>query len=81
MVDRVTEVLRGAFPGIELQLEEWDDGRVAGDAVWPGFADFDHVDRQNMLRNAIRSALGEDVTRIGLVLAYTPDELCAMRAA
>ena len=81
IVDQVRDILERSFPGIEQQLEEWDDGRVGGDAVWSGFTDVDHVDRQNMLRNAICSALGEDVTRIGLVLAYTPDELCAMRAA
>ena len=81
MVDQVRDILERSFPGIELQLEEIDDERIIGHAVWAGFTDFDQVDRQNMLRDAIRNAMGPGVICVGVVLTYTPDELCAMRAA
>ena len=81
MVERVREVLQRSFPSIELDLEVMTSGRITGNAVWSGFADFDQVDRQTMLRDALRKELGADATQVSVLLTYTPRELYAMKAA
>jgi hypothetical protein len=80
MVEHVTKVLESRFPGIDLQIEEMPNGRIMGTAVWGGFADLDQVDRQTKLRDALRTP-DLDGSQIGLILAYTPEELFAMKAA
>jgi len=81
MVERVTKILESRFPGIDLEIEEMPNGNIMGTAVWEGFADLDQVDRQTKLRDALRNTPDLDGSQIGLILAYTPDELFAMKAA
>jgi hypothetical protein len=81
MVERVTKVLESRFPGIDLQIEEMPNGRIMGTVVREGFADLDQVDRQTNLRDALRDNPNLDGSQIGLILAYTPEELFAMKAA
>jgi hypothetical protein len=81
MVERVTEVLESAFPGIDLEIEEMPNGRIMGTAVWEGFAGLDQVDRQMKLRDAVRVSQNAGDCQLGVILTYTPEELYAMKAA
>lgn len=81
MEQKVREILETAFPGIEVDFDTLTDGRIAGSVSWAGFADLDHVDRQIEIRGVLREKLGAEAQQVGVLLAYTPDELKAMNAA
>ena len=81
MEEQVIAALQSAFPGIEVDIETHSDGRVHGHVIWAGFAELDDVDRQTEIRSVLKKKLGPDAQRVGILLAYTPDELRAMRAA
>jgi acid stress-induced BolA-like protein IbaG/YrbA len=78
---RVREILIDAFAGIELDLEEMSSGRITGDAIWTGFEGLDQVDRQQLLRNALRNKLQGEATQVGVLLTFTPDEIHSMQEA
>jgi acid stress-induced BolA-like protein IbaG/YrbA len=81
MVEQVKSILERSFLGIEVDLEQLSNGRITGTVVWPGFAEYDQVDRQATLRAALSDELKEAITQVGVILTYTPDELYAMQAA
>jgi acid stress-induced BolA-like protein IbaG/YrbA len=81
LVDRIKAILERSFPGIDVEVEEMEDGRVEGQAIWAGFAGLDHLDRQNEIWDAIHAGFGAEDIREGFILTYTPDELAAMKAA
>jgi hypothetical protein len=81
MVERVEEVMKAAFPGIELDLETMSSGKVTGDAVWAGFDGLDHIDRQKLVRDVLRWNLGENAQEVSILLTFTPVELHSMQEA
>jgi len=81
IVAQVRQVLESEFPGMLLKLEDMEGSRIFGDAVWAGFGGYDIVDRQTMLRDALRAALGNEGRGVGVLLTYTPDEPRAATAA
>lgn len=81
MEEKVKEILDAEFPGIEVETEVVPGGRIHGHVIWAGFAEMDDVDRQTRIRAVLKEKLGPDAQQVGLLLAYTPDELKAMRAA
>ncbi|MDO8587380.1 MAG: hypothetical protein Q7T82_10095 [Armatimonadota bacterium] len=81
MEQKVMDILRESFPGIELDIDVLPDGRISGSVVWEGFTGLDQVDRQDKLRSVLREKLGADAQQVGVLLTYTPDELRAMHAA
>ena len=83
MVEKVKEFLANfeEFAGMQVDLETMQSGRVTGQVIWEGFEPFDHVDRQQMLRRALRRHFAEDAQLIGILLTYTPAEMAEMVAA
>jgi len=82
MVERVKEILRQSFPGMNVEaIRTTSAGRVAGRVEWDGFADMDDVERQERIRAILRDKLGDEFHEVSILLAYTPDELRAMQSA
>jgi stress-induced morphogen len=81
LLEKVEKVLRDAFPGMTVSIENMPDGRLSGSVTWAGFAEMDDVDRQMMIRTLLRNELGDDVKRVNILLAHTPDELDAKHTA
>jgi acid stress-induced BolA-like protein IbaG/YrbA len=81
MVERIQNILKAEFPGMELDLETMSSGNITGDAVWAGFDDLDQVDRQILIRAALRRALGTEATLVTILLTFTPAEVQSMMAA
>lgn len=54
--------------------------RVGGSIVWSGFLGVAQIDRQMMVRNALRAKLTEDdLIHVGTILTFTPEEIEAMQ--
>jgi len=81
MGEQVRHALETHFHGARIELDELPGGRLTGHIAWNGFADQDHVARQELIRGALREALGSEARQVGILLAYTPDELELMAAA
>lgn len=81
MEQQVTQALKQAFPGIEIEIEEMPGGRLSGSVFWSGFSQYDQVDRQNLVRDALEQALGAEAQQVGVLLTYTPVELSIMQEA
>jgi hypothetical protein len=81
MEQEVIDVLQAEFKGIDVTLDELPGGRLSGRVVWAGFAEWDHVERQNRIRSVLRDKLGDAARNVGVLLAYTPHELEVMEAA
>lgn len=81
MGQQVTHILEQTFPGMNVELNEVSGGRLHGTVIWDGFDDKDMVDRQQLIRKALKEALGVQFQEVGVLLAYTPHEMSAMQAA
>ncbi len=81
MEERVKRALAERLHGIKAELEQLPGGRISGHVIWDGFADQEHVDRQRVIRDALRASLGPEAQQVGVLLAYTPRELELMAAA
>ena len=81
MGQQVTQILKQAFQGMDVNLDERTDIRLSGMVIWEGFDDQDHIERQQMIRKVLKQALGAEFQQIGLLLTYTPREISAMRSA
>jgi acid stress-induced BolA-like protein IbaG/YrbA len=81
MGQQVTQILEQAFQGIQANLEELPGGRLSGNIVWDGFTGHDQTDRQKLVREVLKGALGAQIQQIGVLLTYTQAELTAMQAA
>jgi len=68
----LTTALRLSEP--RFRLEKYD-GRVSGSVISASFRGKRDHRRQEMIRNALESALGDNTYRlVGMILAYTPQE-------
>lgn len=81
MGQQVKGILKNNFAGMEVVLDTLPDQKITGRVVWEGFTGHDHVARQQMVRQALRDALGAEAQLVGILLTYTPREMNAMRAA
>jgi hypothetical protein len=79
MVERVTQVLEAAFPGIELDLETSTSSRVQGSAIWMGIDGLDQVDRQMELRAPLNTKLDAEASQVSVILTYTPYAIRAIQ--
>ncbi len=80
MGQQVTRILEQTFQGIHADLEELPGGRLSGNIVWDGFAEYDQTTRQKLVREALKE-LGSQLQHVGVLLTYTQAELTAMQAA
>ncbi len=81
MGQQVIQILKQAFPGMDVELDKELSGRLHGTVIWEGFDDQEMGDRQDTIRGALREALGERFSQVGILLTYTPREMSAMKAA
>lgn len=73
---RVREILSSELQlkDPRFRLEKWGS-RINGSVISPTFGRKDDLKRQLMIRDALEKVLGpHDSKRVGMILAYTPDE-------
>ena len=71
----------GDMGGMDVDIETMPSGRVAGEIVWAGFAGQEHIERQRLVRAALKERFGAEAQLVGVLLAYTPAEVDHMAAA
>lgn len=83
LIAKVKAILGAEFPGSRDEIEERVPGyRVGGSFIWPGFVGMPQIDRQHLVREALRKHLtAEEDTYVGLLLTFTPREVAAMDEA
>ena len=81
MGQQLTQILEQTFHGMDVKLDEPSSGRIHGSVIWDGFDDKDMGERQELVRTALREALGAQFREVGILLTYTPREMAAMQAA
>jgi acid stress-induced BolA-like protein IbaG/YrbA len=83
LLRKVKRILREAFPGMAVEVEETVPGyKVGGFFVWEGFHGMDQLARQRSLRAVLAEKLTVDERRsVNVILTMTPDEMTAARAA
>ena len=81
MGQQVTQILKQAFQGMDVNLDERTESRLSGTVIWEGFDNQGHVERQQLIRKVLKQALGAEFQQIGLLLTYTPREMMLMKAA
>ncbi len=81
MGQQVTQILEQAFQGMNVELFEMSSGRLSGTIIWDGFDGQEQGDRQHLVREVLKEALGAQVQEVSILLAYTPHEMSAMQAA
>ena len=81
MGQQVTQILKQAFQGMDVDLDERPGSRLSGVVIWNGFDNQDHGDRQERVRKVLKDALGTEFQQVGVLLTYTPHEMAAMSAA
>lgn len=77
----LTVFLESRFPGSELRdVEPVSDGtRLTGLLVWDGFADMDHLERQQLIWEALREQFTREGARVvSMILTFTADEVDAI---
>ena len=69
------------FPGIEVSLEPKRTGhKLSGIVAWKGFKRMEPIDRQSLLRNALKAEFGQKGNRrISLLIILTPAEYAKYR--
>ena len=81
MGQQITHILQQAFDGMDVELREMSNGRLSGTVIWNGFDEKDMGDRQDLVRTALKEALGTQFSQVGVLLTYTPREMMLMSAA
>ncbi len=81
MGQQVTHVLQQAFQGMNVELYEMSSGRLSGTVIWDGFDGKEQGDRQHLIREVLKEALGAQAREVSVLLAYTPREMRLMQAA
>ena len=81
MGQQMIHILDRAFQGTDVDLDEASSRRLSGTVIWDGFEDQEQGDRQDLVRNALKEALGAEVQQVGILLTYTPREMMLMQAA
>lgn len=81
MEQQVIQVLQQTFQGMDVELNEMSNGRLSGTVIWEGFDEQEMGDRQDIIRMALKEALGAQFNQVGVLLTYTPREMMLMSAA
>jgi acid stress-induced BolA-like protein IbaG/YrbA len=80
MGQQISQILAGAFPGIQANIEDMPGGRISGTVIWNGFAGHDFVERQQMIRKVLEAGLALLQQRLGFQNAvYIGDTLDDLR--
>lgn len=81
MGQQIAQILKQAFQGMDVDLDERPGSRLSGRVIREGFDDQDHIERQQLTRIVLKQALGAEAQQVGLLLTYTPREMMLMSAA
>ena len=81
MGQQVTQTLKQAFPGMDVEMDKESSGCLHGTVIWEGFDDQEMGERQDLIRKALKEALGAQFSQVGVLLTYTPREMMLMSAA
>lgn len=81
--DKIVQVLQDAFEGMIIEFDPYRrDTKLHGILAWPGFDGMAQIDRQRLVRQALRQHLTEEQDDLtGLLLTVTPQELAGVRDA
>lgn len=73
---QLKEWLPVQFPGMEVALNPKRAGvKISGIVAWKGFEGMEPIDRQSLLRHALRDEFSqEEYLRVSLLVALTPAE-------
>ena len=73
--------LKRQFPGMKVMFDPKRPGyKLGGVVTWKGFKQMEPIDRQSLLRNALRAEFGQkDSGRISLLITSTPAEYARYR--
>ena len=80
LLEKIRTILKAKFSGSYDELEVRIPGeRIGGSFVWTGFDGLAQIDRQDLVRQALREGLTRDEElSVGLLLTFTPQEVAAM---
>lgn len=75
------EWLPAQFSDMEVALNPKQPGtKISGIVAWKGFEGMEPIDRQSLLRHALRAEFSqEDYLRVSLLVALTPAEYAVHR--
>ena len=81
--EAITGILQKRFEGIAVEFDPYRRGRkLQGILAWDGFEGMAQLDRQELVRETLRSHLTDEQEHLtGLLLTVTPRELMVMREA
>lgn len=81
-MEEVINILQARFPDAVIRLEKDDDSEyINGNIVWAGFRDVSFLERQRLVYNPLRDALGDRAQQVSMVFTYTPNEYEQLKAA
>ena len=66
---------------MDVELDKESSGRLHGTVIWEGFDDQEMGERQDLIRKALKEALGAQFSQVGVLLNYTTREMMLMSAA
>lgn len=80
LLEKIRTILKANFPGSYDDLAERVlSERIGGSFVWAGFDGLAQIDRQDLVRHALKEGLTRDEElSVGLLLTFTPQEVAAM---
>ena len=78
-MEEITRILRAQFPGAKICFERDEQTQyINGSVIWAGFRGVSFLERDRLVMNPLRAALGERVNEINMISPYTPKEEKAM---
>ncbi len=78
--ERVSAVLNQRFHVHAMDVHRNSEAeRISGRIVTSDFDGMQQIDRQRVVHNALRDALGADSDGVSIILTFTPDEYEALR--
>lgn len=72
---KVQDAYKEVFPQALVDVSDGYQGRLHVVLVSREFDDMPEMERNKILGDIARDALGDDAVRVSLLLAYSPDEL------
>lgn len=78
-MEEITRILQAQFPGAQICFERDENTKyISGSVIWAGFRGVSFLERDRMVMNPLRVALGERANEINMISPYTPKEEKAM---
>jgi len=77
LASKLKKVFTDKFNGAEVSVNRYPESKKVGaTVVWEGFDEIEPIDRQTLVRQAIREGLSsEELKNVTLVTTFTPLEM------